>query len=435
MSFLTARRPSNNRVWDTGHILGSGALTWAHALRVAGYETSLIGRMHFLGPDQRHGFENRPIGEFGALHPGVPWTGGPAFTKYPSSASSDRRESIEMSGRGTTIYQWYDRKVARTAVAYLRDRARSGNRFAAVVGFMLPHCPYIAPTEFFDYYFSRVDMPVVEANQPATIKRVRQLRRLLQPGVAERHVRVARAAYFGLCEFHDAMVGAILRCVEETGLAKNTLVVYCADHGDTLGEHGCWWKSTYYEGSVGVPIIASLPGVVPAGTVSDAICNLMDLGPTFAEVAGTDLLADADGRSLWPTLQGRHPEDWPSETFSELVDRRGGVPNFPSRMVRSGPWKLWVYRDEDQLPPALFNLDEDPAETQDRVLDPACREIRNQLVRKVLADWDPREVSAAAQDLSASFRTIAAWGMLHRPKVIDSLRVPSPDIEDDIELL
>ena len=71
MSFMTARRPSANRVWHNGHILSSAIPTWAHALGASGYETALIGRMHFVGPDQRHGFEVRPLGEYFALHPGA----------------------------------------------------------------------------------------------------------------------------------------------------------------------------------------------------------------------------------------------------------------------------------------------------------------------------------------------------------------------------
>ena len=99
------------------------------------------------------------------------------------------------------------------------------------------------------------------------------------------------------------------------------------------GEHGCWWKSNYYEGSVGIPLIARLPGIIPSQSDSPAVCNLIDLGPTFADAANAEPIPACDGRSLWPTLQGVHPADWQDETYSELVDTNSGIP-LPSRMVR-----------------------------------------------------------------------------------------------------
>ena len=120
MSFMTCRAPSQNRVWDNAHILSSGLPTWAHSLGAAQYETSLIGRMHFIGPDQRHGFENRPIGEYHARHPGTPETGGPRWTRFPASTSGQRRVSVELAGTGTTTYQWADAQITERAVEYLR---------------------------------------------------------------------------------------------------------------------------------------------------------------------------------------------------------------------------------------------------------------------------------------------------------------------------
>ena len=105
------------------------------------------------------------------------------------------------------------------------------------------------------------------------------------------------------------------------------------------GEHGCWTKNTYYDGSAGVPMIARLPGSVPAGTTSDAVCNLMDLGPTFAEIAGAEDLPEWDGRSLWSILETGNRDGWVNETFSEVVDNSMD-PKVPSRMIRSNQWKL-----------------------------------------------------------------------------------------------
>jgi len=86
----------------------------------------------------------------------------------------------------------------------------------------------------------------------------------------------------------DRNVGRILDCLAETGLAENTLLIYCADHGEGAGEHGLFWKQTYYDSSAAIPLIARLPGTIAAGRTSADIVNLTDLGTTFHEIAGSE---------------------------------------------------------------------------------------------------------------------------------------------------
>jgi choline-sulfatase len=443
-SFMTCRTPTHNRVWNNQHTLPSGVPTWAHALGAAGYETALIGRMHFVGADQRHGFEKRPLGEYSAHHPGAPEQGGPRWQKLPPITSGQRRPCVEIAGKGTTTYQWFDEHVAGAACEYLREKADGDARpfggaqdrpFAAVAGFVLPHCPFVAPKELFDYYYERVDIPKVEESQPATVTRFRDVRDILDPPLPEERVRVARAAYYALCEHFDRQVGVVLDCLDATGLAGNTVVVYTSDHGEMGGEHGCWWKSNYYEHSAGVPMIARVPGSALAGTVCDDVCNVYDIGATLIEAGGAEPLPNVDGRSLWPTLHGSRPADWTNETFCELVDVRGASPNFPSRMIRSGKWKLWVYADSAGLPPAMFDLDADPGELNDLGDDPAYADIRAELLKKVYDGWDPEQVGRDAHELDQGHKAISASGKTVLPVHEDSFPAPPPELEDDIELL
>ncbi|MGW8178605.1 MAG: sulfatase-like hydrolase/transferase, partial [bacterium] len=280
-SFMTGRTPSENRVWNNQGILGSGSPTWAHVLAAHRYETTLIGRMHFAGPDQRHGFVSRPIGEYSAKHPGSPYRRSSQEAKiYYHGGSGQSRSCVEKAGRGRTSYQHFDEVITEAACNYLRTRASSPEQpFATTVGLVLPHCPFIAPKHLYNYYYDKVDLPLTGGDEPPTIRRFRRLRGILEPLPSER-IRVARAAYYGMCEHVDMLIGRILDCLDETGLAGNTLVIYCSDHGEMAGDHNCWWKSNYYEGSAGIPMMARLPGIVPAGAVCDAVCNLMDLGPT-----------------------------------------------------------------------------------------------------------------------------------------------------------
>ncbi|MCE2432604.1 MAG: sulfatase-like hydrolase/transferase, partial [Candidatus Latescibacteria bacterium] len=212
MSFMTCRTPSSNRVWNNNHLLHSGIPTWAHAMGLAGYETSLIGRMHFNGHDQRHGFENRPLGEYGATHPGANRRGAPLFKSITTATTGQNRTAVEIAGRGYGSYHVFDEIVAERTSAYLRDKSQNpGNRpFAAVAGFLLPHCPFIAHKELFDYYYDRVDIPQHTPNEPEPIRKFKQLRGLYPP-LDEERIRVARAAYFGMCEYLDLQIGRILQ--------------------------------------------------------------------------------------------------------------------------------------------------------------------------------------------------------------------------------
>lgn len=428
MSFMTCRTPSKNQVWNNNHLLHSGIPTWAHAMGLAGYETALIGRMHFNGHDQRHGFEHRPLGEYGAIHPGAPRTGAPIFKNITPATTGQSRVAVEKAGRGYGSYHVFDQMVAENTSAYLRDKAQNpGERpFAAVAGFLLPHCPFLAHKELFDYYYDRVDIPQHTPNEPAAIRKFKQLRGLYPPLDDER-IRVARAAYFGMCEYLDQQIGHILQTLTETGQDQNTLVIYCSDHGEMAGEHGCWWKSSYYEGSVGVPVIARLPHVIPENTQSDQICNLIDLGPTLIDLAEGNPLPNADGHSLWPTLQGHENPTHPNETFSEHLGQEG----IPSRMIRTGSYKCYKYHDN--TPPVLYNLENDPKEEHDLGTSTQYQHIRDPLVNRLYEGWNPNAVLSTAQQLNQDMDVITQWGRTIKPTLPDA--VPVPDHAEDIELL
>lgn len=104
-------------------------------------------------------------------------------------------------------------------------------------------------------------------------------------------------------------------------------------------------------------------------------------------------------------------------------------------MVRAGDWKLWVYADEEGLPPALFNLADDPGETHDLGRGSEHRETRERLLRRVYDGWDPGAVRASAAAAAADHAVITAWSRQTRPVGADTLAVPPPELESEVELL
>lgn len=438
MSFMTSRLPSRNRVWSETP-LAAGTPTLAHVMALAGYETALIGRMHFIGPDQRHGFEKRPIGEFTARYPGTLPKGGKPWQHYPGATAGQFRKGLEYSGHGHTFYQYFDQQVTDAACRYLEEKRRDRSRpFFAVVGMVLPHCPYIAPKELFDYYFDRVSVPSKEVELPESVEEFRRVRGLIDPPITPHRTQVARAAYYGLTEILDRNVGKILAALDDNGLAEDTLVLYLSDHGDMLGEHGCWWKSMYYEGSVGVPFIAAGPGVAGGGRRCRQPASLMDIGPTVFELAEARHVHSHDGRSLLRCL--REPVDVVDPDrmiISEMVDIRRDSPPVASRMIRRGEWKIWrTYGERGYSAPALFNLAEDPNERVDLGRSMAAWWTRTRLLRSLHRGWTPQRDRAAAAALRADLvDVIQRYGRLVAPECADTLAFPDEALEDDVVII
>jgi len=434
MSFMSGRYPSRNQVWTNQATLSSTVPTWAHTLGIAGYETALIGRMHFLGPDQRHGFMQRPIGEGPARHPGTPELGGPRYTRLPQATAGQKRHSFEYAGRGSSFYQHYDSDVTDAACRFLRKRSDAEKPFAAVTGFMLPHCPYIGRKDLFDYYYERVSAASETGDEPACVQYMQETRNL-HPAATEHQCRVARAAYYAMIEYMDSNIGRILDTLEETGQAKNTLVIYCSDHGDMMGDHGLWSKKVYYEQATGIPLIARLPGTTAPGSTCDSLCSLVDMAPTFTALAEAPEM-DVDGESLMTLLRGQNNPD--RVVFSEVAEVNGW-PNFESvgRMVRYGPWKLWQHQkiDSDPFPTVLFNLANDPKEKHNLNSDSKHHETSETLQAYLTENWDPEWVINTVYQQMKDWKVLQTWGQQIQPTHPDTYTWPAEETEADLELL
>ena len=209
----------------------------------------------------------------------------------------------------------------------------------------------------------------------------------------------SRTAYWGLVTRTDALVGQLLEALRRNGFEDNTMVIYSTDHGEHAGEHDLWWKTTFYEDSVRVPAIVSWPGVLPEGERCDRVISQLDLNATMLDAVGAPPLPRSHGRSLIDLLKNPENTPWEDIAFSELAmyaQREQPYDADPTpdgtiqRMVRYNEWKLSYYHG---MRPQLFNLAEDPDETNDLAEDPAHSSIRDELIERVLDGWDPDEVT------------------------------------------
>lgn len=413
---LTGIEPHAQRCWTNDDMLASDLPTMAHSLGAAGLSPTLIGRLHALGPDQLHGYIGRIVGDHSSNWPGVT-THEMGVLKRTNTPD---RESIEISGRGLSIYEVKDTEVAKAAVEELRaigrrQRAGGGKPFALTVGLMLPHAPYVAQEEDYQAYAGRVPEPRLPA--PAQdhpwLRWWKESRGIL--GADHSDGRRARTAYYALVHRMDLMIGEILAALESEGLAEDTLIIYASDHGDHIGERGLWWKHTFYDESIKVPLIMSWPGVIPAGERRGQIVNLLDLPSTVVDAMQSPPLPNATGKSfLGVACNAGAP--WIGRTFAEYCTHdtpywTGGMA-VQQRMVRDGRWKLVYYHG---YPPQLFDLQDDPDEQHDLAASPRHAAVRDKLLRDVLTGWDPEAIKSYMGRRQADKVLIAAWAQAASP--------------------
>src|SRR5438105_9320765 len=262
-SLLTGRLPSGIGVYDNGAELSASIPTLAHYLRARGYFTCLAGKMHFIGPDQLHGFEERLTTD---VYPaGTDWI--PDWNRpldEPLPWYHDMSSVLEAGISEATLQLDFDEEVGFRSVRKLYDLAREGDDrpFLLLVSFTHPHDPFEMPRAYWDRY-DEVDMPRVPRLPMDEVdphsRRIRVMCGTDTSGVDEGAIRRARHAYYAAVNYVDDKVGELLRALELTGLRGETIVLFASDHGEALGERGLWYKMTFFEDSARVPLVFHAP--------------------------------------------------------------------------------------------------------------------------------------------------------------------------------
>ena len=386
-SMMSGRLTPAVNAWDNATPLSCDVPCIPHYMSAAGYETTLIGKMHFTGPDQLHGYENRLTTD---IYPAdFSWTADWDLPKTaPNVAGVTMRPVLESGPCKRNMQMDYDEEIQGLAEQYIWDRARdrdTARPFFLTVSYTHPHPPFDAPQDYWDLY-EDVDIPMptvgpisTDDMDPASLMLHYNQGRNKAP-VPEDCVRAARRAYFGMVTWIDAKIGALLATLEDAGLSEDTIVVFTSDHGEMLGERGMWFKMCMFEWSVRVPLFISWPRRFTPRRVAENV-SLIDLLPTFHELAtGTPdepvpFEDDLDGTSLVPLMRDGSVADWPDLAISDFT--ASGAPA-PVRMVRHGPWKLIRI---GTIANQLFNIEEDVNEVQDLSSEPEMQDILQELLR------------------------------------------------------
>ncbi|WP_407267778.1 sulfatase-like hydrolase/transferase [Radiobacillus sp. PE A8.2] len=399
-SFLTGQYPSKMDVYGNETPFPSDQVTFTHTLASQGYDTTLCGRMHFIGEDQRHGFANRLVGDichpfWGNTHDVREDIGnfGPAFAA---------KRCLDIIGKGDSPVLAYDRDVVKAAEDYLNKDYE--NPQFMVVGTYAPHFPYVGSPDLVDYYKEKMDDP--KANLSTMNYDLNAIKHKFDKTSME-NIKELRAAYYAMIETIDKQVGQV-RHSWESYLKRNNrqgIFIYLSDHGDQIGERDLYGKQTFFEHSVKIPVV--MQGVnIPEGKRIKDLVSIMDFGPTLCEFTGAELPPDQDGISLVETIQGQKSLS-NRVVCSEFMEKDYKGELMPSKMVRKGNWKLISYQgyEEEDL---LFNLEEDPHELTNvaRVFPGILEELREALH----ASWDTEKMISGAKKKEKHIALLKKWG-------------------------
>ena len=411
-SMLTGRHPYQNEVWTNSQYLHSAIPTFAHALGAAGYKPVQIGRMHFNGPDQLHGFTERFVGDHNPNHLGARKEdhGELKGTQGPD------RISLKLSGSGQNAYQVHDEAVTKTTVTFIDEHAGSNGSepFCLAIGMMLPHQPFVSSKKDFDSYQGKVPPPknpTSFANETHPYLKWWKSHTGLED-VSSEEIERCRTAYYGLVTRLDSLLGDIFEALKRHGLLENTLIIYTADHGEQIGEKGLWWKQTFYEDSVKVPAIISWPAQLPTGMRINRVTSQLDLNATMLDLAGAPPLPASSGRSLLPVIDNPESDQWQDIAYSEYCTEPGdtshsnGDQTWQHRMVRKNEWKLNYYHN---MPSQLFNLIDDPDEMNDLSGSTEHADIVRDMTELVLKDWEPKFIETKIREQTENLAITIPW--------------------------
>ena len=177
----------------------------------------------------------------------------------------------------------------------------------------------------------------------------------------------------------DQQLGRVLEYLDESGLAENTVVMYCSDQGFYLGEHGWFDKRWMYEESLRTPFLVRWPGVTEPGEFNDDIVSPIDFAATFLEIAGEEVPSNLHGKSLVPLLQGQTPSDWRKTFYYHYYEYPGWHYVRRHYGVTDGRFKLIHFYEQDVDHWELYDLHNDRNETQNLYESPVYAKTRHRL--------------------------------------------------------
>ena len=400
-SLMTGLYPSAHGMWDCTHTqrtewldVRSHLRYWSQTFEQAGYRMGYFGKWHVEQSKQleRFGWATHDARAVSARP--EPIEGTEVIVKHPGY----RDYLLAAIGRDNGAVLQHP--AFDNGIDFLREQANDQRPFCCFVSAAEPHDPYIPPKRFFDLYdLDRIELSPTLCDElhgkPEVLKRMQSL----WSGLSQVQWRTMAAAYWAVISYIDYEVGRILEVLKETGLDRNTIVVFTSDHGDMLGAHGLVTKGvgTAYEEVYNIPLILRVPGMQGGVLDRQTRTSLVDLAPTLLDLAGLDPIPNCQGRSLRPVLDGTAgPSDW-LDAYAEFYSQRLF---YTQRIVWHDDWKfIFSPGGIDEL----YNLAQDPHEQRNLAQDPGAR---GQLVDMTRRMWRKMEEIGDDSLLNTHYATL-----------------------------
>ncbi len=293
--------------------------------------------------------------------------------------------------------QMWDGIIAERCADFLENRRDPNRPFFLYAGFRATHTPWRAPKRFHDLYDPNDIGSLPDYRTPPVDKPRRLIERFHYFDInhyPEELVRRSIASYYGFVSYLDDCVGRIVNQLDRLGLREDTLIVYTSDHGENLFSHGLCEKHTFYESSVRIPLIFSMPSRLPSNTRSGSLAQIHDILPTVLSMAHINLPAQTEGCDLQPAFEGNPVRDHVLAEYYHTLD--------PSRMIRDHRYK-YIHTEDDI--DELYDLDNDPNEELNLAWYPQYADLVAEMEAKVMAGWEIPEVPLHGQ-----------WGDLNERK-------------------
>jgi len=351
---------------------------WGETLGKAGYDTFIVGKWHLS-----KGTLNRSFKQQGKVSPGM-FESGPAAYHRPAQGNTWTPWDTSLKGQWLHTREWQEAAPdaikhsaqiwSEGSVEHLRGQAGKDAPFFMYVGFNSPHDPRQAPKEFVDRYpVSQIAVPPNYLPEHPFDQGDHKVRdELLAPFPRTREaVQLHRAEYYAHITYMDEQIGRILDALAASGKAGNTYVIFTADHGLAVGQHGLMGKQNLYDHSTRVPLIVAGPGI-PAGKRVDEMVYQHSVFPTTCELSGVASPPSLEFPSLMDLLHGKSGEKYDA-MFCFYRDFQ--------RSIRTKEHKLIVYPQVNQT--QLFDLQKDPWETHNLADDPKYLELRTGLLLRL----------------------------------------------------
>ncbi|MDZ4289622.1 MAG: sulfatase [Prosthecobacter sp.] len=377
ISMLSGRYPATTGIFEIGRRLRTtmpDITTLPQHFKNNGYHTRSLGKIYHVGIDDDASWT------IPAWHSKAPRFGPIGRAAMEAQRKDDAAKGIKRQGRAKGAGHYsspafevvngadddlLDGDCAANAIAQLRDHAQNpAQPFFLAVGFANPHVPWVSPKKYWDLY-DRAKLPLATneflpqgAPAFATIpaQDFPSYANVPEGEMPEPFKRECLHGYLAAISYIDAQVGRLLAALDETGLAKNTIVVFWSDHGYYMGEH-TWWgmKHNNYEGATRGCLIISSPQMKHAGAKTDALAQSVDLAPTLTELCGLPAQAGFQGRSLKPVLED------PAATVNDAAFSWYPKEGWLGIAMRLDKWRFVEWTKPGQQPVReLYNMVHDP---------------------------------------------------------------------------